>query len=70
MSPSISKLQSHYKEKLYFLPFSSQDSITLITRSLLHELRTFKKWRAFSQLNMINWDFENFVLWELQKSAC
>ena len=42
---------------------------TLTTSSLLHELKTFKKLRAFKKLNkcLIKWDFDSCLLWELPK---
>ena len=48
------------------------ESSTLTTRSLLHELRLIKKLRTFKNLNvyLIKWNFDSFLLWELQKSAC
>ena len=51
-------------------PLDWESSILTIS-SLLLELRTFKKLRAFKKLNkcLIKRDFDSFLLWELQEIA-
>ena len=70
-----------WKDERLFLPYSHPvvlnrgpldwEFSTLTTRSLLHELRTFKKLRDFKRLNicLIKWDFDSFLLWELHKKG-
>ena len=67
-----------WKAELTLRPSSSFEPRTpgleiqyLTTRSLLPELMTFKKLRAFKKLKkcLIKWDFDSFLLWDLPKKG-
>ena len=73
MTPSISRLQSHYQEKVYFLSFSSQEFQILnwSTSDGWKDELTLQPFGGFElDICLTKWNLDSFLLWELQKSAC